>query len=238
MSDADADAGRARFAATAEKLAALQAQRAPKLAEEVRAFLAPKGDERALDSATGTGALAFALAPLVREVVAADVVPELLALARRRAEGHPNVTFVDGDATHLPFDSFSFDLGCTMRSLHHIARPELAVAELVRVTRPGGRLLVVDQIAPTDPLVALEVDRFERERDPAHTRLLSDADMRALFDANGLRLTSSTFAHEQRELEVYLDLAGCDGERRRRAAALAPGPVFTTELAWYLLERH
>ena len=237
MTDADPGALRARFAATAEKLAELQAARAPKLAEKVLAFVAPKGDERALDSATGSGALAFALAPLVREVVAVDVVPELLAIARRLGESVPNVSFAEADAMHLPFESFSFDLGCTMRALHHIARSELAVAELVRVVRPRGRLLVVDQIAPTDPLVGLELDRFERERDPSHTRLLSDADMRALFDANGLRLVSSEVDHEQRELECYLDLAGCAGERRERARALAPGEVFTTDVAWYLLER-
>ena len=81
------------------------------------------GSERALDSAAGTGALAFALAPLVREVVAIDLVPELLAEGRARAAAFPNVRFVEGDATALPVEDASFDLAATIRSLHHIADP-------------------------------------------------------------------------------------------------------------------
>lgn len=93
--------------------------------------------------------------------------------------------------TALPFDRGAFDLTVTIGTLHHVRRPELAVAELVRVTRLGGRLLVADRLAPIDPLQAIELDRLERERDPKHTRLLPDADMRGLFDANGLVLLRS-----------------------------------------------
>jgi len=79
----------------------------------------------------------------------------------------------------------------TIGTLHHARRPELAVAELARVTRLGGRLLVADRLASVDPLQAIELDRSERERDPAHTRFLPDADMRGFFDANGLVLVRS-----------------------------------------------
>ena len=74
-----------RFARTAERVAARQDARAARLAEEVRDFVQPRGDERALDVGTGAGALAFALAPFVREVVGLDPVPELLELALERA---------------------------------------------------------------------------------------------------------------------------------------------------------
>lgn len=93
--------------------------------------------------------------------------------------------------TALPFGRASFDLTVTVGSLHHVRRPELAVAELARVTRPGGHILVADQLAPIDPLQAVELDRLERERDPTHTRLLPDTDLRGLFDANGLVLLRS-----------------------------------------------
>src|SRR5438034_4991293 len=149
------DATRERFARTAERVAELQDARAAELEQQVVRFVAPTGDERVLDSGTGAGALAFALAPHVREVVAVDLVPELLEQGRKRGAGFPNVTFVEGDATKLPFELGSFDLTASLRTLHHIARPELAVAELVRVTRQRGRVLVVDQIAPVDPLAAL-----------------------------------------------------------------------------------
>jgi len=230
------DATRERFARTAERVAELQDARAAELEQQVVRFVAPAGDERALDSGTGAGALAFALAPHVREVVAVDLVPELLEQGRKRGAGFPNVTFVEGDATKLPFELGSFDLAASLRTLHHIARPELAVAQLTRVTRQRGRVLVVDQIAPVDPLAALELNAFERARDPSHARALADVDLRNLFEANGLVLLRNQYEREPRDLDSYLDLAGCEGEARERAQTLVP-PGYTAELGWYLLEK-
>ena len=230
------DATRERFAKTADRIAALQDARAAELEERILRFLSLAGDERALDSGSGAGALAFALAPHVREVVAVDVVPELLEQGRKRAERFPNVSFVEGDATTLPFDAGAFDLAGSLRTLHHIARPELAVAELARVTRPSGRVLVVDQIAPVDPLGALALNAFERARDPSHARVLADIDLRHLFESNELVLLRADYDREPRELGPYLDLAGCEGEARARAEGLAPRP-YVAELGWYLLEK-
>lgn len=226
-----------RFARTADLVAARQDARAEELAAQVQQFVQPRGDERALDVGTGAGALALALAPLVAEVVGVDVEPELLSRARDRAPS--NATFVEADGTELPFEDGSFDLVGTLRTLHHVHRPELVVAGLARVTRPGGRVLVVDQLAPIDPLDAFAVDRFERARDPGHERLLSDQDLRGLFDANRLVLLREQRAAEERDLAAYLDLAGCEGEARDRATALAPhgNAVFSAVLGWYLLER-
>ncbi len=230
------DATRERFARTAERVAAHQDAQAAELEQKVVRFVAPSGDERALDSGSGAGALAFALAPHVREVVAVDLVPELLEQGRKRAGRFPNVTFVEGDATRLPFDHGSFDLTASLRTLHHIPRPELAVAELARVTRLRGRVLVVDQIAPVDPLAALELNAFERARDPSHARALADIDLCHLFESNGLVLLRGEYEREPRDLDAYLHLAGCEGEARERATTLAP-PGYAAELGWYLLEK-
>jgi len=228
-----------RFARTADRMAARQDARAAELAEQVRDFVLPVGDERALDVGTGAGALALALAPFVREVVAVDRVPELLALARERAAAAGNVEVVEADATALPFTDGAFDLAGTLRTLHHVHRPELVVAELARVTRPGGHVLVVDQIAPADPLDGFAIDRFERSRDAGHERLLPDGDLRGLFDMNRLVLIRDRHDVEERPLDSYLDLAGCEGEERERALGFAPhGPdSYTAVLGWYLLER-
>lgn len=230
------DATRERFGKTAERLAALQDARAAELEQKVQTFVAPEGDERALDSGTGAGALAFALAPHVREVVAVDVVPELLELGRQRAERFPNVRFVEADVTLLPFELGTFDLAGCVRTLHHVARPELAIAELVRVTRLGGKVLVVDQLAPVDPAAAAQLNAFERARDPSTTRVLADVDLRGMFESNGLVLVRSEQEVERRDVDAYLELAGCEGEERRRAEAIVP-PGYTAELGWYLLER-
>lgn len=231
------DVARDRFAATAEAVAEQTARRQAELEERVRRFVEPAGDERALDAGCGAGALALALAPHVREVVGVDAVPELLEQARRLAAGRKNVEFVEGDITALPFERSSFDLAGTMRTLHHVRRPELAVAELTRVTRLGGRILVVDQIAPVDPLAAIELDRFERARDSTHTRLLPDADLRHAFEANGLVLLRSEVTREERGLDRYFELAACSGEAEERARGLAPGDPYTAEIGWYLLRR-
>jgi ubiquinone/menaquinone biosynthesis C-methylase UbiE len=233
----ETDAVRRRFAVAADRLGRLTDERADALSKRVRGFLPLTGNERALDSGTGTGALAFALSPLVREVVAVDLVPELLEEGRKRTEAHPNVDFREADLTALPFHDGEFDVTGSLKTLHHVARPELAVAELARVTRPGGLVLVVDQIAPIDPLAALELDRFERSRDPSHTRVLPDTDLRGFFDANELVLRRAEFDTEQREVAPYLDLAGCEGEQRERAHALAAGESYTATIGWYLLVR-
>jgi ubiquinone/menaquinone biosynthesis C-methylase UbiE len=235
--DANVDDVRARFGATADRVAEHSEQQIELVREQLRSFVTLRGTERALDTGTGAGTLALALAPLVREVVGVEIVPELLEHARASAPA--NVSFVEGDATMLPFDDYSFDLSCSRRTLHHIARPELAVAELARVTVPGGRVFVDDQIAPVDPLAALELDRFERARDPSHTRTLPDIDLRHLFEANGLVLERTNFQVHHRELGYYLDLAGCEGDSRERAVKLSPGgpAAYTAESGWYLLRK-
>jgi ubiquinone/menaquinone biosynthesis C-methylase UbiE len=226
-----------RFARTAERVAEHQDARAPRLAEQVRDFVELRGDERALDVGTGAGALAFALAPLVREVVGLDPVPGRLELARARAL--PNTEFLEGDGTALPFPDGAFDLVGTHRTLHHVAQPERIVAELARVTPPGGRVLAVDQLAPDDPAAAATLHEFETARDPSHARLLADRELRELFAANGLQLLRERHEDERRDLSRYLGLAGCAGDGRARAEALAAADprVLLASVGWYLLVR-
>jgi ubiquinone/menaquinone biosynthesis C-methylase UbiE len=228
------DAGPNRFAETAELMAARQDERAAATRERLERLLTLTGEERALDVGTGAGAFALALAPLVREVVGVDVVPELLEQARRRAP--ENVELVEADGRSLPFEDGSFDVVCTARTLHHTTRPELVVAEMTRVLRPGGTMLVVDQLAPVDPLAAVELNRFEIARDPSTTRVFADVDLRGLFDSNNLVLHRSEVDHEPRDLDDYLDLAACEGDARARARSLAPRG-YTAELGWYLLRK-
>jgi ubiquinone/menaquinone biosynthesis C-methylase UbiE len=218
----------------AGRRASLQRQRAAALDALLQELLPLRGDERVLDAGAGTGAFAFAVAPRVREVVAVERDPELAT--RARADAPPNVEVLVADAERLDLESFSFDVSAALRVLHHTPRPELLTAELARLTRPGGTILVADQLAPVDPLAAFELNRFEQARDPTTTRVLSDGDLRALFDMNGLVLRRERVVREPREVEAYLDLAGCEGAARERARSLAP-TGYESVVGWYVLER-
>jgi len=215
---------------------AIQEERAAVLRDRVQQLLAPfTGTERALDSGCGAGALAFSLAPFVGSVVGVDLSADLVAAGRQLAPANCELTV--GDATALPFEYGSFDIVGCMRVLHHARRPELVVSELARVTRPGGRILLIDQLGFVDPVVSAETDRFEKARDPSHTRLLPDQDIRSLLDVNDLDVLTNEIAPEQRDLERYLDLVGLKGEERRRVSGMAPGAVFEVEIGWYVARK-
>jgi SAM-dependent methyltransferase len=218
----------------ADRRAALQAARADALAAMLDELLPLQGDERVLDVGAGTGAFAFAVAPRVAGVVAVEIDEELAE--RARADAPANVEVVVADGERLPFETSSFDVAASMLALHHTHRPELLVAELVRVTKPGGTILVVDQLAPVDPLAALDLNRFERARDASTTRVLSDGDLRALFDSNNLRLLRGREVREPRDLDAYLDVAGCDGPERECARGLVPSG-YEAVVGWYVLAR-
>ena len=218
----------------AERRAQYQRAQADALAERLDALVQFQGDERALDVGAGAGAFAFAIARRVREVVAVEIDEELAE--RARADAPANVEVLVGNGEDLPFERASFDLSGTLRTLHHTPRPELVIAELARVTRPGGTILVVDQVAPADPLAALELTRFEQARDPSTTRILADTDLRGLFDSNSLSVRRQRIEREPRDVDAYLDLAGCEGHQREHARRLVPNG-YEGLVGWYLLAR-
>jgi SAM-dependent methyltransferase len=212
---------------------ALQDERAPDLAQRVRRLLGPfSGTEAVLDAGCGTGALAFALAPHVAEVVGVDTRADYLDAARKVAPG--NVRFLEADVMALPFGYGEFDIASSHRVLHHVRRPELAVSELARVTRLGGRLFVADQLGSIDPLRSMEMDRFERLRDASHQRLLPDGDIRGYLDANDLVLLASEVTPERVDLERRLDLAGLPEEERVKIRGPAPASPYEVEIGWYV----
>jgi SAM-dependent methyltransferase len=103
--------------------------------------------DRLLDVGCGTGTAAISLADSVGttgHVRGIDVSTLMIAEATRRTAGRDNITFEVGDGTALGFDDDSFDAYRSERTLQWLANPEDAIAEAVRVVRPGGRIVVVD----------------------------------------------------------------------------------------------
>lgn len=92
---------------------------------------------RVLEVGCGTGLILRRVAPLAAEAVGIDISPGMLAQAAARG-----LNVVQGSATELPFDDASFDLVYSFKVLSHVEDIDRALAEMTRVTRPGGRLLL------------------------------------------------------------------------------------------------
>jgi SAM-dependent methyltransferase len=101
------------------------------------------------DLGCGTGQMADALAPFVTRVVAVDASPAMLEAARARLAPHANVEVREGELEALPVDAESLDAAVLFLVLHYLPEPGEVLAEVARVLKPGGRLLVVD-VAPHD----------------------------------------------------------------------------------------
>ena len=100
---------------------------------------------RVLDLAAGTGASSLPFAAAGAVPIACDFSPGMLAVGRRT---HPDLTFVAGDALRLPFADAAFDATTISFGLRNVADVGQALAELARVTRPGGRLVILETSQP------------------------------------------------------------------------------------------
>ncbi|HSG99582.1 MAG TPA: class I SAM-dependent methyltransferase, partial [candidate division Zixibacteria bacterium] len=110
---------------------------------------------RALEIGCGAGMVADYLAEAFGvEVAATDADPEQIALAESHFSDSPGVSFAVADATALPFAAESFDVAISLMTLHHIPRWDLALAEIARTLKPGGRAVLRD-IALSAGAVAL-----------------------------------------------------------------------------------
>ena len=110
----------------------------------VRAALGA-GSERALDVATGTGDLAIALANGgFREVVGIDFTPEMIAAAEMKRYGRADITFQVADALAIPYPDDSFDAVTVAFGLRNMQNYQAAIAEMVRVVKPGGRWICLE----------------------------------------------------------------------------------------------
>ena len=101
-----------------------------------------------VDAGTGTGALLPVLAPAARRLIGIDRSGEMLAEAGRRVatENLPGVSLVRADLEALPLADAGVDGVCSLFALHHAARPESVIAELARVVRSGGSVVLCDLV--------------------------------------------------------------------------------------------
>jgi ubiquinone/menaquinone biosynthesis C-methylase UbiE len=139
----------------------------------------------ALDVATGAGHVALALATRLAHVVASDLTPQMLEVARglARERGIGNMAVAEMRAEALPFADATFDLVTCRIAPHHFHDVGRFVAESARVLRRGGVFAVVDNVSPDASIMdgsasalsaaADEYNAFEKFRDPSHVRCLT-----------------------------------------------------------------
>jgi demethylmenaquinone methyltransferase / 2-methoxy-6-polyprenyl-1,4-benzoquinol methylase len=108
--------------------------------------VAPQPGERVLDLAAGTGTSSVPFAQAGAVVVPCDFSQGMLAVGK---QARPVLPFVAGDGTRLPFADGSFDAVTISFGLRNIVDPDAGLAEMRRVTRPGGRLVVCEFSSPT-----------------------------------------------------------------------------------------
>jgi ArsR family transcriptional regulator len=220
----------------AEEAAAYFTSNAPQW-EQIRSLHVPEQDvenavvgllgetrlENVLDAGTGTGRMLELLAPHIGRGIGIDESPEMLAIARDRlakaGAGHCQVR--RGDVYRLPFAdgdaNTGFDAVLFHQVLHYLDDPQAALREAIRVTKPGGRILIAD-FAPHE----LEFLRAEH----AHRRLgFADSEVQGWFKAAGLKpLAAQALAPrsgtETLTVMVWLgETAGAKKARKVEAAA-------------------
>ncbi len=116
----------------------------------VRSAVNPKPGQKILDLAAGTGASSAAFTGPDIKVVAGDFSEGMLAVGRKR---HPDIEFVFADATKLPFKANEFDSVTISFGLRNVVDVEKALAEMHRVTKPGGSIVICEFSKVTNPVL-------------------------------------------------------------------------------------
>ncbi|WP_426622923.1 demethylmenaquinone methyltransferase [Leifsonia sp. McL0607] len=135
--------------------------------------VAPRAGETILDVAAGTGTSSASLARNGASVVAADFSQGMIEVGRQRQAANPFISFVQADATALPFDDDTFDAVTISFGLRNIVDPQVALAEFYRVTKPGGRVVVCEFSRPPLAPVRAGYGAYLRYGMPVLARLAS-----------------------------------------------------------------
>jgi ubiquinone/menaquinone biosynthesis C-methylase UbiE len=150
-----------------------------------KAYLRPEME--VADVGAGTGFMAAGLAPLVKRVHVIDGSPAMLEVARRNLGDFDNVVFHQAEGLSIPMPDASLDAVFANMYLHHCPDPQQAIREMVRLLRPGGRLMLTDMDAHSYEWMKEEMADEWMGFDRSQVRgWLSDADLvNVLVDCTG-----------------------------------------------------
>ena len=217
MSKKHQEAVQKQFTKTAEAFSTYAVRDAPEVIAEKVDFIKPQPADLTLDVACGPGTLVLELAPRVRFARGVDLTAEMLRRARQSQLERlvPNAAFDLGEAEHLPYAGASFDLVTCQCSIHHMTKAELAVTEMARVTKPGGRLVIIDTLAPESDAKFEFHNRIESMRDPSHTVSLRLTTFLEIFEKAGLEVARQALKRRQRSFNQWMLRAGVEPPDKR-----------------------
>jgi ubiquinone/menaquinone biosynthesis C-methylase UbiE len=178
--------------------------------------------DNVLDVACVNGACTMAFGARCRRAVGLDVSPELIARARTEAarRGCANVDFVAGEVERMPFADATFDAAVCRFSFHHCVHPERVFAEMARVVKPHGWMVIVDMTAAEDPARAALHNELERLCDPTHARTLAVSEFERIFAAHGFRVAMKIARKSRTTAEDWMRFGGAPAENAPRLRAM------------------
>ena len=179
--------------------------------ERLMSWAALQPGLRVLDIATGGGHTALALASLGAEVVAVDMSLPMLGVARSylAANGAGAARFSVSDAENLPFAPQSFDLVSCRIAAHHFPNVFRFLMACWDVLRPGGRLLLQDQVLPDFARAARYIEAFEKLRDPGHVRAFDQPTWLGLVSDAGFTVLQHDVLAKRHSLLDWAQRQGC-----------------------------
>ncbi len=176
--------------------------------EKFQEELAEVATGNILDVACGPGAVTAALAGKASSITAFDATPAMLEKARARCEaaGHNNVVYQQGAAETMPFEDETFDGVVTRLALHHFVDPKIVLAEIRRVLRPGGLLVIADVVVSEDEREAALQNAIEIIRDPSHIRMLPLTELNASVEETDFKIEAGSTWDKDREFEEWMGI--------------------------------
>lgn len=173
--------------------------------DQIEAAMRGRGNALVLDLGCGGGHVSYRAAPHVAEVVACDVTARMLdaVAATAKERGLRNISVQQAAAERLPFADASFDVVLSRFTAHHWQDLDAGLRQARRVMKSGGLALLIDTVAPADPVLDTHLQAVELLRDASHVRNYGVSELVGSLSRAGFALEGITQRTLRMEFAVW-----------------------------------